>query len=142
MTIEDKQAIAELVHRYADAVCRRDEEQWASCWADDASWSLGMGRDPEGRDAIVELWRTAMSGFSHAIQMVNNGSVEVDGDTATGRWYIDEHLRRTDGTASRFLAWYDDTYVRTSGGWQFSRRAVQGLYAGAADLSAGFVDLE
>ena len=140
MSAADRQEIADLVHRYADAVCRHDEAQWAACWADDAVWALAPGREPEGKEAIVELWKGAMAGFTMAIQMVHNGAVEVDGDRATGRWYIAEHLLQADGVARRFLAWYDDEYVRTADGWRFARRAAQALYAGPPDLVAeGFI---
>ena len=141
MGADDKQAIADLVHRYADAVCRRDEDQWVACWSEDAVWSLGGGREAEGRDNILELWRTLMSGFSHALQIVHSGAVDVDGDAAAGRWYIQESLRAVDGSTFLSVAWYDDGYVRTDGTWQFSRRALQGLYRGPADLSGEFVDL-
>ena len=38
--MEDDLAIRELVYRYADAVCRRDETAWADTWAQDGLWSL------------------------------------------------------------------------------------------------------
>ncbi len=44
-----REAIAALVHRYADAVVRRDKDQWEACWAQDARWQLGPGRSVVGR---------------------------------------------------------------------------------------------
>ena len=34
-----RQPIAELVHRYCDAVVRQDAEQWGATWAEDSVWS-------------------------------------------------------------------------------------------------------
>ena len=130
--------IAMLVHRYADAVVHRNGEQWASTWAPDAVWDLGGGRLVEGIDAIRKLWYGAMGGFQATIQTVLNGAVDVDGDTATGRWYIQESLIRSDGTTGILLAHYDDAYTVVDGEWRFSRRFLQPHYAGPPDLSAPF----
>jgi ketosteroid isomerase-like protein len=139
---DDFVAISRLVHRYADAVAHRDGDQWASCWAEDATWDLGRGRLVEGRDAIVSLWHEAMGGMAAVVQMAHNGDVEAgaDGDHATGRWYIDERFRRADGTNQILLAHYEDAYVRTADGWRFSRRELRPLYVGAPDLTGDFLD--
>lgn len=142
---DDYVAIQRLIHRYADAVIHRDGVQWASCWSEDAIWDLGRGRLVEGRDAIVELWYSAMVGMAAVVQMVHNGEVWAgeDADSATGRWYIDERFRRSDGTNSILLAHYDDAYVRTggaAGAWRFSRRFLQPHYMGPPDLSAEFTN--
>ena len=135
-----RESIAGLVHRYADAVVRRDQAQWASTWAQDAKWHLGPGRSVEGREAIVELWVKAMGGFAAVVQMVANGEVQVEGDTAAGRWYIHEHFSRANGVAGMLLAYYDDTYVKVDGRWLFSSRALVAQYQGAPDLSAPFLN--
>ncbi|WP_162941763.1 nuclear transport factor 2 family protein [Desertimonas flava] len=137
---DDFVAISRLVHRYADAVVHRDADRWGSCWATDATWELGPGRQVEGRAAIVGLWTSAMAGMAAVVQMVHNGDVEVGDDdgTATGRWYIDERFRRATGANEILLAHYEDGYVRTADGWRFSRRRLQVHYIGPPDLSAEF----
>ena len=91
--MSDKEEIRNLVEKYADAVCRRDETDWSSTWHDNAIWNLGSIPPVEGRDAIVALWVQAMTGFPFVAQLIQNGTVEVNGDRATGRWYITEHLQ-------------------------------------------------
>lgn len=137
-----RDAIEDLVHRYADAVVRHDGEQWAATWAEDARWVLSADRDVTGRDAISAVWYKAMDGFEAAIQNVLNGSVTIgaDGTTAEGRWYIIEHLRRRDGKAHMLLAYYDDTYVNVDGEWLFASRQLFPQYAGPPDLSAPFLN--
>jgi ketosteroid isomerase-like protein len=135
-----RESIAGLVHRYADAVVRRDQTQWASTWAPNAKWHLGPGRSVEGREAIVELWVKAMGGFAAVVQVVNNGEVHVDGDVATGRWYINEHFSRRDGVTGMLLAYYDDTYVNVDGHWLFASRSLVAQYQGPPDLSAPFLN--
>lgn len=139
---DDFVAIQRLLHRYADAVVHRNGEQWAGCWAEDATWDLGRGRLVEGREAIVELWYGAMTTMAAVVQMVHNGEVHAGehADVATGRWYIDERFRRADGTNDILLAHYDDAYVRLDGQWRFSRRFLQPHYMGPPDLTAEFLN--
>jgi hypothetical protein len=132
--------IADLVHRYADAVVHRDEQQWAATWAADAVWELGKGRRVEGRDAIVELWNSAMGGFAAVVQNVVNGTYELDdaGDAGAGRWHIIEHWQRADDSRGILLAHYDDAYVRRDDRWCFASRELTVHYGGPPDLSATF----
>ena len=133
-------SIRALIHRYADAVVRRDQDQWGSCWAADAKWHLGPGRSVDGREAIVGLWVKAMSGFAAVVQMVNNSEIHVTGDTATGRCYIHEHFCRANGVVGILLAYYDDTYVKVDGEWRFASRELVPQYQGPPDLSAPFLN--
>lgn len=133
-----RDVIEELVHAYSDAVLHRDAERWAACWAPDAVWSMTGGRHVEGRDAIVELWRTSVDAYEAVVQHVHSGTVRLDDARGEGRWHISEHCRRRDGRPSILLAYYDDEYVRLEGGWRFAARALQVQYQGPPDLSAPF----
>ncbi len=132
--------IATLVHRYADAVVHYDGDQWGETWAPDAHWDLGQGRRLDGREAIVEFWHGAMSRFAAVVQMVLNGTYELDAEagTGTGRWYIAEHFQRVGGEKGKLLAHYDDTYVLTDDGWRFASRELTVHYGGPQDLSGSF----
>lgn len=138
--------IADLVHRYADAVVNLDEAQWSATWADDAVWQLNPRFEVAGRDAIVSLWRSSMEGFRAVVQVVMNGTYELDDDgsggqgggggSGTGRWYIQEFLQPVDGAPMFMLGHYDDTYTRVEGQWRFASRRLVMHYAGPPDLSA------
>lgn len=131
--------ISDLVHRYSDAVTRRDVDQWASCWSRDGRWELRADRvasDPEGRLAIL---RHAFGVIEGVVQMVSNGSVVVSAPAAaTGRWYIVEHLRRATGETGLLLGHYDDTYVCEDGHWLFMARTLVPHYQGPPDLTGVF----
>jgi SnoaL-like domain len=133
-------AISDLVHRYSDAVARKDRDQWAATWAAESHWDLGQGRMMRGKEAIVEYWVEAMERFEVVIQLSHNGEATVDdaAGAGSGRWYISEHMQRVDGSTGVFLAYYDDTYARVDGEWLFASRAITVLYRGAADLSGTF----
>ena len=71
-----------------------------------------QGRRLEGREAIVDFWHRAMGGFEAVVQMVLNGTYELDdgAGTGSGRWYIQESYRRVGGEPGILLAHYDDRY--------------------------------
>lgn len=130
--------ISDLVHRYCDAVVRKDRDQWAATWASDSHWDLGRSRVINGKAAIVDYWIGAVDAFDLIVQMAHNGMTAVDGDSGTGRWYISEHTQRRDGTKGMLLAYYDDAYSLVDGQWLFASRAITVLYRGPADLRGTF----
>jgi uncharacterized protein (TIGR02246 family) len=131
----DELAIRQLAAEYIDAVNRYVGEDWIATWADDATWNL-MGMEVAGRDAIYELWKGAMSTFEFAFMMLNSGTVNVDGDSASGRWYVTEHIKPKEGDNNLTLGVYDDSYVKRDGKWLFADRRYHVLYQGPADYSA------
>lgn len=133
----DELAIRDLVARYIDAVNRYHQADWAATWSKTASWNL-MGMEVEGREAIVQLWAGAMSSFDFALMMLNSGTVEIDGDSANGRWYITEHIKPKDGEPNITLGVYDDEYCKEKGKWLFARRHYNVIYQGAADYSGNY----
>jgi hypothetical protein len=119
---EDRAAIIDLLQRYGDAVNRRDTVQWASCWHEEAEWSL-EGPPVHGRDAIVAQWEAAMAGFPLAIMHVTPGVIAIHGDRARGRSYTFERLRTADGCWMQVHGGYEDEYALCDGAWTFTRRA-------------------
>ncbi len=81
-----------LVARYADAVSRRDEKAFAATFAIDGEWQL-LGNVAEGREKAVALWKSLIANFPFVVQLATGGIIEVDGERATGTWYITEHNR-------------------------------------------------
>jgi hypothetical protein len=53
------------------------------------------------------------------------------GDTATGRWYVQEHFR-VNGEVGKLYAVYHDEYVRQNDGWRFSKRSLDIIDRGTA----------
>lgn len=129
--------IRDLLHRYADAVCRHDSAEWAATWTDDGVWDLGGGREVVGRDAVVELWEQAMGGYEMVLHRYENSAATLDeaAGTGSGRAYVVETLKPADGPAAVMHGYYDDAYRRTGGGWYFARRALVRLYHGPPDFS-------
>ncbi len=144
-----RSSIADLVHSYSDAVVRRDVNQWASTWQDEAKWILPGSRVSVGKAAIVELWTAAMDRFDAVFQVVHNGSVVLSqgegqglSQKAIGQWYVHEYFRKRTGEVGILLARYDDEYQAVAGVWRFTSRSLVVTYQGPPDLSGPFPKVE
>lgn len=131
---EDELAIRGLIERYADAVNRRDAADWADLWTGDGVWEV-FGSEIAGRDAVVGAWSGAMKSFSFVFHVVHSAVIDVEGESARGRWTVSEQLIDSAGTPGVLLALYHDEYRRESGAWKIARRRLQPVYQGPPDLS-------
>ena len=131
--VEDRLAIHELVATYADAVSRRNADDWGTVWADDAVWRVpgfpGLDR-VEGRDAIVAAWSEAMTNFTENFMIQTVGALNIDGDTATGRAYNQETATDLEGKTIWAKGGYEDEFVKRDGRWFFSQRVYTPGHAG------------
>ena len=134
--LEDELALRNLMARYVDAVNRYDADAWIATWAEDATWNL-LGTPVEGREAILALWQQMMASFEFAIMFPNSCHFEIDGDTATGHWYLHEYSRQ-EGVGNTILSRYKDSYVKVDGQWLFQTREYGFIYNGPSDLSGDF----
>lgn len=132
--LEAELAVRALIERYADAVNRRDVEDWGALWTEDGVWEV-FGTPIRGRDAVVTAWSAAMQRFSFVFHLVHSAVIEVDGDAARGRWTISEQLVDANGAPAVLLALYHDEYRREAGEWRIARRRLEPKYQGPPDLS-------
>ncbi len=136
-SLEDELALRNLMARYSDAVNRVDADAWIATWAQDAVWNL-LGNPVSGKDNILALWKQMMSSFEFALMLPSTCLFQVDGDTASGHWYLTEYTRDPEGAASTVLSRYTDTYTRKDGQWLFQSRDYSFIYNGPADLSGTY----
>ena len=134
-------AIRNLVGQYADAVNRRDKDDWAKVWTEDGVWVLpdlmntGDHKIMKVRENVVDVWYNTMQLFSFVMHIVYSGTIDVQGNTATSRWYISENLIGTDGTHMTLFGVYNDENVKIEGKWLYKKRVFRPIYTGPADLS-------
>ncbi|MCB1688335.1 MAG: nuclear transport factor 2 family protein [Halioglobus sp.] len=138
--IEDELALRNLMARYIDAVNRSDGDAWISTWAEDGVWNL-MGEPVSGRENILGLWQQMMGGFEFALMLPSSCLFSVEGNTATGHWYLHEHMRDQQGNGNTMLSRYLDTYTRKDGQWFYQSRVYNIMYHGPADLSGTYTPL-
>ena len=120
-TLADKDAIRDLARRYADCVWQCDVVGAVGLFAEDGVMDTGAGAPIVGRVALLEAYQGMLTGDLQPF--VHNHVIELDGDRATGRCYLD--LRATRAGASMMGSGvYEDVYVRTADGWKFRSRKL------------------
>ena len=120
-TLEDIEAIKQLKARYCAGADERDEDAFVGCFTEDASWDGGSFGHYEGRDAIRTFFRAIPDRLSFAVHYVMNPQIEVNGDRASGRWYLLEPCTMlSEGGAQAVWgsARYEEEYVRHNGEWK------------------------
>jgi hypothetical protein len=69
------------------------------------------------------------------VQNTHPGAIRLDGDTATGRAYMQELGRARDGRSELNYAIYHDRYQRTGEGWKFTERVYEVRYHDTTPLA-------
>jgi hypothetical protein len=124
--LEDLEAIRDLKYRYS-TYCDDgyDADHLAPLFTEDAVWDGGVLGRFVGREAIREFFVQCSKIVPFAIHQVTNPILEVDGDRATGRWYLWEPIVFASGNRGLWMAArYDDRYRRERGGWSFESVTV------------------
>jgi ketosteroid isomerase-like protein len=121
--LADRQAIRDLVTRYACAIDRRDFAAVAACFTPDAETDYTYFKGPIGE--VLDKIRTGVSSFVMTMHVLGNHLAEVAGDTATSETYAICYHRRAsvpDGAQLVVAMRYLDDLVRTAEGWRIRRR--------------------
>ena len=123
---EDELAIRSLAAAYTDAVNRRDGDGMAAVYAEDGMLHSPVAGEPlQGIEKLRKRFkRLVEKEREFLMQLTHSGVVEVDGDTATARWWFSEIKRPTGGAFEMVFGVYQDEMIRTEAGWRFAKRTV------------------
>ena len=117
--LTDIEDIKLLKRRYA-AACDDDYnvEKLGPLFTEDAVWDGAEYGGTTTRQGIKDFFSTTPDIVKFALHYVMNPIIEVDGDTATGRWLLWQPLVMHEGDQAMLLtARYDEEYVRQDGKW-------------------------
>ncbi len=135
-TIADRTEIEALRGEHLDATMIGDYDRFASLFTKDAVWRIPF--------ANVELtgWKEIRAGIERMqaawefwVQNTHPGTIQLDGDTASGREYIFEIGRQRDGRSVVMYGLFHDRYQRTRHGWKFSERVLEPRYLDTTPLT-------
>jgi len=140
--MSDLQAIADRVQIEAlrgevtDAAMMRDYDRVASLFTYDGVVRIPhIGAEAVSREEIRAGSERLQALLEYFVQTTHPGTIQLDGDTASGRAYISELMRFSDGTSELNYAIYHDRYRRTSDGWKFTERIYEVRYLDHSPLA-------
>jgi hypothetical protein len=125
--LEDIEALKQLKHRYA-AFCDQDYDPdgLAPLFTENAIWDGGMMGRYEGREAIRKFFSEAHTVVPFAIHHVTNAIIDVEGDRATGRWYLWQPCTFSPAGEALWMAGrYFDEYRREDNVWRFEHVQIE-----------------
>jgi ketosteroid isomerase-like protein len=127
--IADRFEIEELRAEFADAALMKDWDRFAALFTADGAWRMpDIKIEFDSREAIRAGIERLQHNWEFFVQNTHPGTIRLDGDTATGRTYIEEFGRFHDGRSHWNYALYHDRYQRTSEGWKFTERVFEVRY--------------
>lgn len=88
-----------------------------------------------GREEILPGGERLQSQWDFFVQTTHPGTILLDGDTATGRAYLQELARTLDGRQGLNYAAHHDRYQRTGEGWRFAERRYEVRYLDTSPLA-------
>ncbi len=123
----DRQAVSDLLVRYAHALDGRDWPTVAACFALDAVFVHPGGR-ADGPAAIVARARAALAPLDASQHLIGSVLVTVDGDTARAMCYFHaQHVRARapEGGLYVIAGTYRDRLRRQPDGWAITERVQE-----------------
>ena len=134
--IADRVEIEALRGEYSDAAMMRDRARLASLFTSDGVLSMpNVPVELVGREEIRAGGERLQSQLDIFVQTTHPGAIQLDGDTATGRAYLQEVVRAVDGRQEVNFAVYHDRYQRTADGWKFAERVYEVRYVDPTPLA-------
>jgi hypothetical protein len=124
-SLEDRLAITDLTIAYCWAIDTGQWDRLDDIFTPDAHAELG--EPAPGLAAIKARISSALGVLDDSQHIVTNHEIDVDGDRATCRCYFQaQHVRRAAAAGPNFIiaGRYEDTLVRTPGGWRIDRRIL------------------
>ncbi len=127
--MSDLQAIADRVEiealrgEFTDAAMMRDYDCVTLLFTPDGVLRIPDANiDLPGREEIRAWGKRVPAVVDYLLQTTHQGTIRLDGDTASGRAYICELIGLRDGRSHLNYAIYHDRYQRTPDGWKFTER--------------------
>ena len=132
LDLESIELIKQLKARYFRFLDTRNIEGLKTVFTSDATASF-VGGDYDfqldGWDQLEAFYKKSFTGQNFGMHNGHHPEICVDGDTATGIWYLQdifislEHDITITGSAL-----YEDEYRREDGGWRIARTGYQRLW--------------
>ena len=132
--------VRKTLARLADSIFRRDPVEHGACYCEDGEWHA-FNTITRGRENIRRHWMQVMEGFPFVRQTVSSLVIEVDGDEAASRGYVDEVLRMPDRSVQLVMGMYHSTFKRHGDDWLLKVHRYDQIYYGPPSMQGKFFPL-
>ena len=127
--IADRVEIEALRGEFTDAAMMRDRARLASLFTPDGALRMpNIPAELVGREEIRAGGERLQAQWDFFVQTTHPGVIQLDGDNASGRAYLQELIGLRDGGSHVNFAIYHDRYQRTGDGWKFAERVYEIRY--------------
>ena len=139
-TIEDIRA---LKYRYLRSLDLKRWDEFAATLTADATGAYGSpsGGRPlsfSSRDEIVDYMRKSLSNDIVTVHVCTHPQIEVDGDSASGSWCLEDTvIVPQHQVIIRGAAYYDDRYRREDGAWRIAHTGYERIYETVTPFAGG-----
>jgi ketosteroid isomerase-like protein len=134
--ITDRVEIEALRGEFTDAVMMNDHDRLASLFTPGGAVRIPLANiEATGREEIRALGERRQALADYFVQTTHPGTIQPDGDTATGRAYLSEVAHLRDGGSHLNYFVYHDRYQRTPDGWKFVERVAEFRYVDTTPLA-------
>lgn len=131
----DIDEIKQLKYKYLRCVDLHLWDELGETLADDVTAGYGKRLTYYSRDEVLRGLAEQMTDDVVTEHRVGHPEITVDGDTATGRWYLQDRVIVPAFSTMIFgAAFYDDAYERRDGRWVITRTGYDRTYEAMIDL--------
>jgi hypothetical protein len=128
--------LRQLKYRYLRTLDLKLWGEFADTLTPDVSANYGARLSFEGRDAVVKFMSESLGPAIITVHQCHHPEISVDGDRATGTWYLEDKVIITE---HRMLltgaAFYEDSYQRCDdGAWRISKTGYVRSYEAMQSL--------
>jgi hypothetical protein len=128
--------LRQLKYRYLRTLDLKRWDDFSDTLTPDVKTNYGEQLSFDDRDSVVAFMRNSLGPTIITVHQCHHPELTIDGDTATGTWYLEDKVIVTE---HRMLltgaAFYDDAYRRCDDGrWRISRTGYQRSYEAVQSL--------
>jgi hypothetical protein len=125
--LEDIEAIKQLKALYCD-ICDdlHNPDRITAIFAEDGIWESDDFGRAQGHEAIKKLFMGFHNQFTFSQHNIMNPVITVDGQRATGNWYIVGPWNSSENDKKIWMTGkYNDDYVKIDGQWKYQHLRVE-----------------
>ena len=132
--LADRQAIVEVIDRYATSLDAKDYERFKTCFSEDAV--VHYSDDLVGPEPTAAYAESVLAQFAHTQHLLGNYDITLDGDRASARTYMHASHVTSEGGIWVVGGTYIDRFERRDGDWKIVERTLEGKWSERRTISA------